>query len=946
MRSYAVKLSRLSILGLIILMLFSLCLLAPVKAEPCAILKVSLPDGTYVGPNSDPWLSECWLLNLTGTSQTFTVRINNTSAAKRSYDTHLIIALNDAAYTNLEYLVVNGTSIPKSAFRGGTPTPFNLWTWPSGDVYPTWFNDTYVNVGTIPRKGYKEVVVSVAFSNATGVMLHFDAYGSRFHSPPSTTGAIAHNSLSADSTVLVQPGPSEGQPPIADFLYDPSYPNADEMVILNASGSYDPDGYIVSYSWDFGDETPIVIESDPMTNHTYTAFGNYTVILVVTDNDGLTDNSTVTISVRHHPVAAFTFTPSDPLEHETITLDASSSTADGGVIISYEWNFGDGNITTVPSPIINHTYSTFGNYTVTLNVTDSEAKWDTESKPITVEALPIADFWWSPLHPIVCENVTFDGSDSTPDGGVLVSYAWNFGDGSPVVIENDTITTHHYLANGSFTVTLNITDSEGRWDTESKMITVGPRRHYLAVETDPADFTTILGEGWYDNCTYVDLTAPDFIPNATGVDGQRFDHWDVDGANVSGNPITVHMDANHTATAHYVLQYLVTFNQSGVAGDFNGTVVTIDGIPVNRTILSISFWWDNGTEHNFSFASPLVINESKRCIWKSTSGLSSSQNDTLTIASLSIFGVTGHYIAEFNITFSQTGIGSDFDDTIVIIDGTLYDRTTLPVSFWWEDGSTYNFSFQSPLVVTPNVKQYVWESTTGLSTLQTGSVTVTTFGNVTGNYKTQYYLTLTTDPSGVNTPSGEGWHDAGTYAPISTDEFVDIVLGSSRYRFTGWTTANMSEITAPASPSTTVYIDEPKTVTANYKTQYLLTVLTRPAGLSPRPTRNPAGEAGPANRWWYDKSTSVELMAQNVAGHTFCEWTVDGISRGVGANPISVMMDTYHTAIAHYDGVCVGGYTTSLKSPLLLTWISLNAIVLAAIFVTAFWIKRQLRRTS
>ncbi|MHA1832968.1 MAG: hypothetical protein ACTSV7_03175 [Candidatus Baldrarchaeia archaeon] len=47
------------------------------------------------------------------------------------YDTHLIVALNDAGYNYLETFVVNGTSIPRSAFRYGTPTPYHLgWTWP------------------------------------------------------------------------------------------------------------------------------------------------------------------------------------------------------------------------------------------------------------------------------------------------------------------------------------------------------------------------------------------------------------------------------------------------------------------------------------------------------------------------------------------------------------------------------------------------------------------------------------------------------------------------------------------------------------------------------------------------------------------------------------------------------------------------------------------------
>ena len=54
----------------------------PAQCDPAAILKVSLPEGTYVGFNNDPWLSECWLLNVSGCSQTFSLMINNTSREK------------------------------------------------------------------------------------------------------------------------------------------------------------------------------------------------------------------------------------------------------------------------------------------------------------------------------------------------------------------------------------------------------------------------------------------------------------------------------------------------------------------------------------------------------------------------------------------------------------------------------------------------------------------------------------------------------------------------------------------------------------------------------------------------------------------------------------------------------------------------------------------------
>jgi len=86
------------------------------------------------------------------------------------------------------------------------------------------------------------------------------------------------------------------------------------------------------------------------------------------------------------PTASFVYSPQQPEEGQTVTFDASASTPDGGTIISYSWNFGDGKFGT--GKIVTHAYTTAGTYPVTLNVTKSEGKWDIESKQITVKAPP------------------------------------------------------------------------------------------------------------------------------------------------------------------------------------------------------------------------------------------------------------------------------------------------------------------------------------------------------------------------------------------------------------------------------------------------------------------------------------------------------------------------------------------------------------------------------
>jgi minor extracellular serine protease Vpr len=100
--------------------------------------------------------------------------------------------------------------------------------------------------------------------------------------------------------------------------------------------------------------------------------------------------------------------------------------------------------------------------------------------------------------------------------------------------------------------------------------------------------------------------------------------------------------------------------------------------------------------------------------------------------------LTADYVTQYNVTFDEMGVGSDFTGTVVVIDGTNYGVSgvnTLPASFSWDSGSVHTFDFQSPLLVTARAEQYVWISTTGLSTLQGGNLTVSTSGSLIGNYE-------------------------------------------------------------------------------------------------------------------------------------------------------------------------------------------------------------------
>jgi len=83
--------------------------------------------------------------------------------------------------------------------------------------------------------------------------------------------------------------------PQAQFVIDISNPEVGETITFDASGSFDPDGQFLTYAWNFGDDQT----SDTMiTTHSYSSAGDYTVMLTVVDDHGISSSNTTTITVN------------------------------------------------------------------------------------------------------------------------------------------------------------------------------------------------------------------------------------------------------------------------------------------------------------------------------------------------------------------------------------------------------------------------------------------------------------------------------------------------------------------------------------------------------------------------------------------------------------------------------------------------------------------------
>lgn len=85
------------------------------------------------------------------------------------------------------------------------------------------------------------------------------------------------------------------------------------------------------------------------------------------------------------PIASFTYQPASPITNEMVSFNASNSYDPDGSIASYVWHFGDGNITTVTTPLITHQYNAAGNYTVVLIVIDNYSLTSAETAIVRIK---------------------------------------------------------------------------------------------------------------------------------------------------------------------------------------------------------------------------------------------------------------------------------------------------------------------------------------------------------------------------------------------------------------------------------------------------------------------------------------------------------------------------------------------------------------------------------
>jgi PKD repeat protein len=272
-------------------------------------------------------------------------------------------------------------------------------------------------------------------------------------------------------------------PPVANAGLDFSVGQG-SAAQLDGSGSRDQDGTIVSYAWELGDGST---GTGASVSHVYADDGAYTATLTVTDDDGASAADTVAVTVANAPPVADAGPDETGNQLITFDFDGSRSSDSDGVVVLFDWDFGDG--TGVEGAVVTHAYGDDGTYTVTLTVRDDDGASATDTLTVIATNMPpVADAGADQGLGKNQETVFNANASHDPDGSI-VAYYWEFGDGT-----NGTgvAVRHSFTVAGTYTVTLTVTDDDGATGSDVAMVFVanqppvaeaGPDRSGVAGET-------------------------------------------------------------------------------------------------------------------------------------------------------------------------------------------------------------------------------------------------------------------------------------------------------------------------------------------------------------------------------------------------------------------------------------------------------------------------------
>lgn len=459
--------------------------------------------------------------------------------------------------------------------------------------------------------------------------------------------------------------------PAAD--YAPVYNCTNKLQVTFNNLSTGTNATSLTYVWNFGDGSPTVTTQSP--THTFPAYGSYTVMLTATDavTGCISEEDKLITLYDINP--SFTANDTDICKGETVSFTAQINPVTNGVYVThYDWYFGDGGTALNSSSTTSHTYTTNGNYTVTLVTTDAKGCKDTMTRTNYISVFgPTANFTGAPLSGCVPLLVNF--TDQSNNGGnTITNYTWRFGDGTSNTLNQSNV-SHTYTANGVYSVTLAVTDNIGCKDS----LTIP---NYITAVKPMAAFTV-------PDTFACPNTAVPFTNTSTG--NSLTYAWAFGDGGTSTVASPTH---TYAAVGTYTVRLIVTDNIT--CKDTVTKTIHVTGINLSFTV-----------SDTFTNCPPLTVTFNNtstgagNIVWTFGNGNSSSSQNPTTI-----YTTPGTYIVKL---VAQNGIGciDSLTRTIVVL------GPTGTFSYTPQNGCaplTVNFTS-----VATNTQAYIWDMDNGVT---------------------------------------------------------------------------------------------------------------------------------------------------------------------------------------------------------------------------------------
>ncbi len=425
-----------------------------------------------------------------------------------------------------------------------------------------------------------------------------------------------------------------------------------------------------SWTWNFGDGNT---SSQQQPSHTYGINGTFDVQLLVISNNGCIDSLVQPIAIHPQPVAIFTATD-DCIVATTSFTDLSTTSS--GTINNWQWDFGDGNTSSLQHP--NHLYTNDGTYNVTLIVSNDLGCSDTTTQVLNRFLIPTANF-------TVADECVYDVLSFTDNStGNISTWEWDFGDGNT---SNQQSPNHQYATAGNYNVQLIVTTVNNCADTLEQTVEAYP--------APSAQFTNTLGNPCFiDSVNFIDISTID----APG----QINAWTWDFGN--GNTTNMQHPTHHyTTSGTFDVTLIVSSNQ----GCTDTIIQQINSFPAPIASFTVNAdCWYNALVFNDN--SSVVNGTITNWEWDfgdgNTSNQQSPNHQYATAGSYTVqLVVTSNNGCSDTIqqsveTYPQPNVSFIANDTCVFQQVGFTDLSTIPtpysISNWWWDFGDGNASFQ------------------------------------------------------------------------------------------------------------------------------------------------------------------------------------------------------------------------------------------------------------